>query len=308
METELWPNLAAAAARTAFRCCSSTRGCRNVPRAATDGSRRSRAPLFAIARRRRRANRRRRGAAAGARRARRRGHRQPQVRRRSAAGACASADAALRARFGAERPVLVVASTRDGEEALLLDALARAATLPAARSIVIVPRHPQRFDDVAALLAERGIPFVRRSSDAAGAARRAHRARRLDGRDARVLRCGRRRVRRRQPVAARRPEPDRADRRRRADADRSAHVQFRGGQRGGGRGRRGRAHSRCGRAARDRGRAPCRCAARERMRADARTFIAAHRGAVDRLWAWLAPRLRDASRRAAGVAEQARAR
>jgi 3-deoxy-D-manno-octulosonic-acid transferase len=30
---------------------------------------------------------------------------------------------------------------------------------------------------------------------------------------------------------------------------------------------------------------------RERMRAGARTFIDAHRGAIDRLWQWLAPRL-----------------
>jgi len=27
------------------------------------------------------------------------------------------------------------------------------------------------------------------------------------------------------------------------------------------------------------------------MRENAQTFIAAHRGAIDRLWAWLAPRL-----------------
>jgi 3-deoxy-D-manno-octulosonic-acid transferase len=32
-------------------------------------------------------------------------------------------------------------------------------------------------------------------------------------------------------------------------------------------------------------------AERERMRASAQTFIAAHRGAIDRLWDWLAPRI-----------------
>jgi 3-deoxy-D-manno-octulosonic-acid transferase len=32
-------------------------------------------------------------------------------------------------------------------------------------------------------------------------------------------------------------------------------------------------------------------AERERMHSNAQTFIAAHRGAIDRLWAWLAPRL-----------------
>jgi 3-deoxy-D-manno-octulosonic-acid transferase len=67
---------------------------------------------------------------------------------------------ALRGLFG-ERPVLLAASTREGEEALLLDALARS-PLPRALT-VIVPRHPQRFDEVAALLRDRGLAFVRRS-------------------------------------------------------------------------------------------------------------------------------------------------
>jgi 3-deoxy-D-manno-octulosonic-acid transferase len=68
----------------------------------------------------------------------------------------------FRAHFGAGRRVLVVASTRDGEEALVVDAL-RAAPLPGDALTVIVPRHPQRFDDVAALLAARGVAFWRRS-------------------------------------------------------------------------------------------------------------------------------------------------
>jgi 3-deoxy-D-manno-octulosonic-acid transferase len=70
----------------------------------------------------------------------------------------------LRARFGAARPVFVAASTRDGEEALIVDAL-RAAPLPANALCVIVPRHPQRFDDVAALLTARGVAFRRRSDE-----------------------------------------------------------------------------------------------------------------------------------------------
>jgi 3-deoxy-D-manno-octulosonic-acid transferase len=143
------------------------------------------------------------------------------------------AGAALRQRFG-ERPVLLCASTREGEEALILDALARAvrqaeqeraaapedastpesdreeAREPAAAQagqgdgaadaqmdarmeaqadaqteapaeaidaapqrgshlpedllLVIVPRHPQRFDDVAAALDARGIRYCRRST------------------------------------------------------------------------------------------------------------------------------------------------
>jgi 3-deoxy-D-manno-octulosonic-acid transferase len=69
----------------------------------------------------------------------------------------------LREHFGTERRVWVAASTRDGEEALILDALARAPST-AQDLLVIVPRHPQRFDAVAALLQARNIAFVRRST------------------------------------------------------------------------------------------------------------------------------------------------
>ena len=68
----------------------------------------------------------------------------------------------LRARFGAQRPVWLAASTRDGEESLILDALARA-PLPEGTLTVLVPRHPQRFAAVADLLDARGIPFIRRT-------------------------------------------------------------------------------------------------------------------------------------------------
>ncbi|MGZ5039528.1 MAG: lipid IV(A) 3-deoxy-D-manno-octulosonic acid transferase [Usitatibacter sp.] len=68
----------------------------------------------------------------------------------------------FRARFGAARPVWVAGSTREGEEALLLDAFAAQGT-PADALLVIVPRHPQRFDDVARLAEARGFAVARRS-------------------------------------------------------------------------------------------------------------------------------------------------
>jgi 3-deoxy-D-manno-octulosonic-acid transferase len=68
----------------------------------------------------------------------------------------------LRLRFGENRRVWVAGSTRDGEEALILDALARK-PLPKDVLTVIVPRHPQRFVAVAELLRARAIPFVRRT-------------------------------------------------------------------------------------------------------------------------------------------------
>jgi 3-deoxy-D-manno-octulosonic-acid transferase len=74
--------------------------------------------------------------------------------------------AELRLRFGASRPVWIAASTREGEEALILDAISRA-PMPAGSLLVIVPRHPPRFAVVAELLRSRGVPFVRRSENAA---------------------------------------------------------------------------------------------------------------------------------------------
>ena len=76
-------------------------------------------------------------------------------------------DAALMAR-GANwtracaRGVVLAMSTREGEEAMLLDAWRRA-TEPRPL-LVIVPRHPQRFDDVAALVESAGFSVSRRSS------------------------------------------------------------------------------------------------------------------------------------------------
>ena len=61
----------------------------------------------------------------------------------------AAAGRAWRASLGC--PVLMLASTRDGEEKLLLDALSGSRRSALA---VFVPRHPQRFDAVAALLGD----------------------------------------------------------------------------------------------------------------------------------------------------------
>lgn len=67
----------------------------------------------------------------------------------------------LRERFGATRKVFLAASTREGEEALLLDAWRVAA--PDAL-LVLVPRHPQRFNEVAALIEQRHLRMLRRSA------------------------------------------------------------------------------------------------------------------------------------------------
>ena len=79
--------------------------------------------------------------------------------------------AQLKKQFGAEgmaaRPVLLCASTREGEEAPILDAFGaacEAAALPEGALLLLVPRHPQRFDAVEALVRERGIAVQRRSA------------------------------------------------------------------------------------------------------------------------------------------------
>ena len=70
----------------------------------------------------------------------------------------------FRGLFG-ERPVLLLASTREGEEELLLDAL-RSQQIEHLL-VVIVPRHPQRFDDVASLVEKHGLHMQRRSANEA---------------------------------------------------------------------------------------------------------------------------------------------
>ncbi len=65
--------------------------------------------------------------------------------------------------FGAHRKIFLAASTREGEEELLLSVLEQI-HVPGLLT-VIVPRHPQRFDEVAGLLARRGIRFQRRSEN-----------------------------------------------------------------------------------------------------------------------------------------------
>ena len=65
------------------------------------------------------------------------------------------------------RPVLLAAVTREGEEAALLAGW-RSAVLDGTRGrpyplVLLVPRHPQRFDEVAGLVSQAGLRLARRS-------------------------------------------------------------------------------------------------------------------------------------------------
>ncbi len=61
------------------------------------------------------------------------------------------------------RPVWLAASTREGEETLILDAFAALAKSRPELLLLLVPRHPQRFAEVAALVAEKKLALCRRS-------------------------------------------------------------------------------------------------------------------------------------------------
>jgi 3-deoxy-D-manno-octulosonic-acid transferase len=67
-------------------------------------------------------------------------------------------------RSQAGRPVVMFASSREGEEALLLEQITAQRRAASAVQWLIVPRHPQRFDEVAALVAQHGFSVSRRSA------------------------------------------------------------------------------------------------------------------------------------------------
>jgi 3-deoxy-D-manno-octulosonic-acid transferase len=71
-------------------------------------------------------------------------------------------------RAASMRPVVLAASTREGEEAELLRAWCKpVAGGPGAQAVprlFMVPRHPQRFDEVARLIEQAGLSMARRSS------------------------------------------------------------------------------------------------------------------------------------------------
>lgn len=61
-------------------------------------------------------------------------------------------------------PVVMLASSREGEEALFLQEIRRQAGAPSAGAVqwLLVPRHPQRFDDIAQLAQSQGLKISRR--------------------------------------------------------------------------------------------------------------------------------------------------
>lgn len=70
----------------------------------------------------------------------------------------------FRARHAGERPVWIAGSTHEGEEEAALAAHDRVRERHPDALLVLVPRHPQRFESVRALLRRRGVAFAQRSA------------------------------------------------------------------------------------------------------------------------------------------------
>jgi len=73
---------------------------------------------------------------------------------------------ALRQLLGVDRPVWVAGSTQAGEEDVLLAAHRQVRARFAQALLVLVPRHPPRFGEVAEWLKSQGVKFVTRDSGA----------------------------------------------------------------------------------------------------------------------------------------------
>lgn len=71
----------------------------------------------------------------------------------------------IRAHLPADAKVVVCGSTLAGEEELILN------SIPPDAVTILAPRHPERFEAVAAMLTSRGLPFVRRSEWMASSAK-----------------------------------------------------------------------------------------------------------------------------------------
>jgi 3-deoxy-D-manno-octulosonic-acid transferase len=65
-------------------------------------------------------------------------------------------------------PVIVCGSTVEGEEELLITAFKQLVKMHQVAVMILAPRHPERFDTVAQMLASNGVTFVRRSAYSGG--------------------------------------------------------------------------------------------------------------------------------------------
>lgn len=69
----------------------------------------------------------------------------------------------LRHQLGSSRAILIAASTHEGEDEIILDAFKIIRQTISNCLLIIVPRHPERFEKVAQLCKKQGFEIVRRS-------------------------------------------------------------------------------------------------------------------------------------------------
>lgn len=74
---------------------------------------------------------------------------------------------ALREQWGGQRKVFIAASTHEGEDEQVLEAFLYLRSKVPESLLVIVPRHPERFEEVANLVVARGLKLSRVSKDEA---------------------------------------------------------------------------------------------------------------------------------------------
>jgi 3-deoxy-D-manno-octulosonic-acid transferase len=70
----------------------------------------------------------------------------------------------LREQIGKNRPVWIAASTHQGEDEQVLNAHKEIMKMLPNAALILVPRHPERFDAVSQLVANEGFSFARRTS------------------------------------------------------------------------------------------------------------------------------------------------
>lgn len=69
----------------------------------------------------------------------------------------------LRRQLGSDRLIWIAGSTRDGEEGRILSVYKKLKLKFPSLLLILVPRHPERFDSVARKVQRRGLEFVRRT-------------------------------------------------------------------------------------------------------------------------------------------------
>lgn len=73
----------------------------------------------------------------------------------------------MRRQLGPDRPIWIAGSTREGEEGIILSVYKSLKELFPTLLLVLVPRHPERFDYMARKIQRRGLKCVRRTENVA---------------------------------------------------------------------------------------------------------------------------------------------